>query len=96
MDSSKNPLRIGLKPCGGSQLENPVVNAVNLKEFLGFGSYGTAWGWMQKIERCNIRLDREKLSGRAEVDDFVISGQKSGKRGRGAGGKTIAVIAVER
>jgi hypothetical protein len=36
------------------------------------------------------------LSGRVEVDEFVIDGQKSGKRGRGAEGKTILAAAVER
>ena len=72
------------------------MNAVNLKELLGFGSYNTAWHWLQKLRRCTIRKDREKLSGRVEVDEFVIGGQKSGKRGRGAEGKTIVAVAVER
>jgi hypothetical protein len=30
-----------------------------------------------------------------EFDEFVIGGQRSGKRGRGAEGKTIVVVAVE-
>jgi len=51
---------------------------------------------MQKLSRCTIRKDREKLSGRVEVDEFVIGGEKSGKRDRGAEGKTIAAAAVER
>ena len=72
------------------------VNAANLKELLGLDSYGTAWNWLQKLRRCTIRKDREKLSGRVEVDEFFIGGQKSGKRGRGAGGKTIVAVAIER
>ena len=72
------------------------INAVNLKELLGFGSYGTAWTWLQKLRRCTIRDQREKLSGRIEVDEFFIGGQRSGKPGRGAGGKTIIAVAVER
>jgi hypothetical protein len=31
-----------------------------------------------------------------QVDEFVIGGKKSGKRGRGADGKTIVYVAVER
>ena len=42
-------------------------------------------GWLR---RCTIRQDREKLSGRVEVDEFFIGCQKSGKRGRGAHEKT--------
>jgi hypothetical protein len=30
------------------------------------------------------------------VDEFIIGGKKSGKRGRGADAKTIVAIAVER
>jgi hypothetical protein len=51
---------------------------------------------VQKLRCCTIRNDREKLSGRVEVDEFFIGGKKPGKRGRGAGGKTIALVAVER
>jgi len=96
MDSSKKPITYWFKAMWWFTTRKSGVNAVNLKELLGFGSYGTAWSWMQKLRRCTIRMDREKLSGRVEVDDFVIGGQKSGKRGRGAGGKTIVAIAVER
>ena len=72
------------------------VSAVNLQELLGLGSYNTAWAWLQKIRRCTVRKDRGKLSHRVEVDEFVIGGKKPGKRGRGADGKTIVYVAVER
>jgi hypothetical protein len=48
------------------------------------------------LRRCTIRQDREKLSGRVEVDEFYVGGQKSGKKGRGAEAKTIVAVAVER
>jgi hypothetical protein len=38
----------------------------------------------------------KKLSGRVAVDEFFMGGQKSGKRGRGADGKTIVAVAAER
>ena len=38
---------------------------------------------------------REKLSGTVEVDETFVGGKKSGKRGRGAEGKSIVIIAVE-
>jgi transposase-like protein len=71
------------------------VNAINLQDLLGC-SYVTAWSWLQKLRQCTIRKDREKLSGKVEVDEFFIGGQKPGKRGRGASGKCIVVAAVER
>ena len=96
MDSSKKPITYWFKAMWWFTTRKSGVNAVNLKELLGFGSYHTAWHWLQKLRRCTIRKDREKLSGRVEVDEFVIGGQRAGKRGRGAEGKTLVAAAVER
>jgi transposase-like protein len=35
------------------------------------------------------------LSGTVEVDETYIGGEKPGKRGRGAGGKTLVVVAAQ-
>jgi len=43
-----------------------------------------------------VRPGREKLSGDVEVDETSIGGVKPGKRGRGAAGKTLVAVAVER
>jgi transposase-like protein len=72
------------------------VNAVNLKDLLGLGSYNTAWRWLQKLRSCTIRKGREKLSGHVEVDEFYLGGERSGKRGRGAEHKCVVAVAVER
>ncbi len=96
MGGSKKPITYWFKAMWWFTTRKSGINAVNLKELLGFGSYATAWSWLQKLRRCTIRQNREKLSGRVEVDEFVIGGERSGKRGRGAEGKTIVAIAVER
>ena len=96
MGSSKKPITYWFKAMWWFTTRKSGISAVNLKELLGFGSYATAWSWLQKLRRCTIRQNREKLSGRVEVDEFVIGGERSGKRGRGAEGKTIVTIAVER
>ena len=72
------------------------VNAVNLKDLLGLGSYGTAWSWLQKLRSCTVRKEREKLCGQVETDDFYIGGEHGGRRGRGALHKCAVAIAVER
>ena len=96
MDSSKSPITYWFKAMWWFTTRKSGVNAVNLKELLGFGSYGTAWTWLQKLRRCTIRNEREKLSGRVEVDEFFVGSQRSGKRGRGAEGKLIVAVAAER
>ena len=42
-----------------------------------------------------VRPGRDRLSGLVEVDETYIGGEKKGKRGRGAEGKALVVIAVE-
>ena len=96
MDSSKKPITYWFKAMWWFTTRKSGVNAVNLKDLLGFGCYETAWAWLQKLRRCTIRQGREKLSGDVEVDEFYIGGQQPGKRGRGSNGKTIVAAAVER
>ena len=67
-----------------SKIRKSGINAANLNELLGFGSYATAWRWQRKLRRCTIRKDRVKLSQRVGVDDFFIGVKKLGRRGRGA------------
>jgi transposase-like protein len=95
MHDTKKPITYWFKAMWWFTTRKSGVNAINLQDLLGF-SYVTAWSWLQKLRRCTIRKDREKLSGKVEVDEFFIGGQKPGKRGRGAAGKRIVVAAVER
>lgn len=71
------------------------ASALGMKSVLGLGSYRTAWAWLHKLRRAMVRPGREKLSDEVEVDETYIGGKKSGKRGRGAAGKALVVIAVE-
>lgn len=62
---------------------------------LGLGSYHTAWEWLHKLRRAMVRPGRDRLSGLVEMDETFIGGERSGKRGRGAEGKTLVLIAAE-
>src|SRR5215217_332242 len=58
----------------------------------------TAWLVKHKLMRAMAAREAEKpkLSGRVEVDDAYLGGERpGGKRGRGAAGKTPIVAAVE-
>lgn len=71
-------------------------NALGLQRVLGLGSYQTAWSWLHKMRRAMVRPERERLSGNVEVDETLVGGEEhGGKRGRGAGRKSIVVIAIE-
>jgi transposase-like protein len=96
MHGTKKPLTYWFKAMWWFTTRKSGVNAVNLKDHLGLGSYQTAWLWLHKLRRCTIRQSREPLSGNVEVDEFFIGGLQPGKRGRGANGKTIVLAAVEK
>ena len=49
---------------------------------MGLGSYRTAWALLHKLRRAMVRPDRERLTGRAEVDETFVGGEEEGVRGR--------------
>ncbi len=71
------------------------VSAKGLQKVLGLGSYQTAWTWLHKFRRLMVLSGRSKLQGTIEVDEVFIGGKASGKRGRGAEGKSLIAVAVE-
>ena len=70
-------------------------SALGLQRSLGFGSYHTSWEWMHRIRRAAVVPARTKLTGEVEIDETFIGGVKTGKRGRGAAGKSLVLIAAE-
>jgi ribosomal protein L37AE/L43A len=73
------------------------VSSVELGRRLGV-KQGTAWLMKHKLMRAMQAREatKPKLSGRVEVDDTYLGGERSGgKRGRGAAGETPVIAAVE-
>lgn len=62
---------------------------------LGLGSYQTAWTWLHKLRCAMVRPGRDRLTGTVEVDETYIGGEKPGKRGRGAEGKSLVLVAAQ-
>lgn len=73
------------------------ASAYNLMDFMGFGSYETAWTWLHKLRRAMVRPKREQLRGEIEIDETYIGGKEIGKgrQGRGSETKTLVVVAAE-
>lgn len=71
------------------------VSAVGVQRILGLKRYETVWTWLHKFRRLMVVPERSKLSGIVEIDETLVGGKKSGKRGRGAEGKILVVIAIE-
>ena len=71
------------------------TSALDLQRAIGMG-YETAWTVLHKLRRAMVRQGRESLAGVVEVDETYVGGAVPGRRGRGALGKTIVAISVER
>src|SRR5919202_6706890 len=73
------------------------VSSIELGRRLGV-KQGTAWLMKHKLLRAMAAREaaKPKLTGRVEVDDAYLGGERpGGKRGRGAAGKTPIIAAVE-
>jgi len=72
------------------------ISARALMKLLEINRYDTAWFMCHKIRKAMAERDANyRLAGLIEMDDAYFGGRKSGKRGRGAKGKTIVSVCVE-
>ena len=92
---TRKPLRLWFRAIWHVTSQKHGVSALGLQRVLGLRSYETAWTWMHKLRCAMVRPGRDRLSGVVEVDETYYGGEKHGKRGRGALGKTLVVVAVE-
>jgi len=93
---SKLPLVLIFRALWWMVAQKNGVSAIGLQRVLGLGSYRTAWTWLHKFRRLMVFPGRDKLIGTVEVDETLVGGKTSGKRGRGAEGKSMVIIAIEK
>ena len=70
------------------------ISAKQLQRELGV-TYKTAWRIFKQVRKL-MNESTNPLAGMIEVDETYIGGKRTGKRGRGASGKSIALGMVER
>ena len=92
---TRKPLRLWFRAMWYVTNQKHGVSALGLKSTLGLGSYRTAWTWLHKLRYAMVRPGRDHLAGIVEVDEAYLGGEKPGKRGRGAAGKALVVIAAQ-
>jgi len=92
---TRYPLRVWFKAIWYVVSQKYGASALGIQRILGLGSYHTAWAWLHRLRRAMVRPDRDRLAGVVEVDETYWGTAQSGKRGRGAAGKVLILIAVE-
>lgn len=71
------------------------MSALGLSRAIGIKRQKTGWYLLKRIRTAMVRVGRERLTGDVEVDEVFLGGVKPGKRGRGALGKILILVAVE-
>lgn len=92
---TRKPLHLWFRAIWYIVSQKNGISAMGLQRVLGFPRYETIWIWLHKLRTAMVRPGRDRLSGAVEVDETYIGGERSGKRGRGAAGKTLVLVAVE-
>lgn len=92
---SKIPIHILFRLLWFVVIQKIGISALSLQNVFGIKRYATVWEWLHKFRRIMVLPAREKLSGIVEVDETFVGGTRKGKRGRGAEGKLIVIVAVE-
>jgi len=90
------PLRLWFQAMWYVTNQKQGVSAKGLGQALGLGSYRTAWMWLHKLRRAMVRPGRDSLQGTVEIDETYVGGQRMGKRGRGAEGKVLVLVAAQK
>ena len=93
---TRTPLTVWFEAAWRMTTSKNGLSALELQRTLGLGSYQTAWTMLHRFRRAMGAGAKDRLEGRVEVDETFIGGPRSGPRGRGAGGKSMVAIAVER
>ena len=93
---TRTPLTVWFDAAWRMTTSKNGLSALELQRTLGLGSYQTAWTMLHRFRLAMGSGVKDRLKGRVEVDETFIGGPRSRLRGRGAAGKSIVAIAVER
>ena len=94
-ERSRLPLQLWFRAMWHLTQQKNGASALTVQRLLGLGSYQTAWCWLHKLRRAMVRPGRDRLAGVVEADETYLGGAKPGKRGRGARGKALVLLAVQ-
>ena len=94
--STHVPLRLWFRAMYHLTQSKQGISSIELGRRLGVRQ-NTAWKMKHRLAQVMMERDaRKQLTGRVEIDDAYLGGERTGgKRGRGAPGKTPFVAAVE-
>lgn len=96
MHKTRTPLSLWFWAAYLMTTHTPGISAVQLQRQLGIARYETAWLILQKLRRAMVAPERTPLKVEVEVDETLVGGRHSERRGgRQRDGKALVGVAVE-
>jgi transposase-like protein len=92
---TRKPLTLRFRAAWWVTSQKNGASALGLQRVLGLRSYKTAWTWLHKFRRAMVRPDRDRLTGRVEVDETYLGGLEEGVRGCQTERKALIIVAVQ-
>lgn len=92
---SRLPLTLWFRAAWQVTSQKNGVSAMGLQRVLGLKSYKTAWTLLHKFRHDMVRLGRDRLQGRVQVDEAFLGGEEEGVHGRQTETKAMIAVAVE-
>ena len=92
---TRKPLTLWFRAAWWVTSQKNGASAMGLQRVLGLKSYKTAWTWLHKLRRAMVRPERDRLTGRVEVDETYLGGLEEGVRGRQTECKALIVVAAQ-
>ena len=92
---TRTPLAVWFRAMWWVTTQKNGASALGLQRVLGLKSYETAWTWLHKLRRAMVSPERDRLTGRVEVDESYLGGLEEGLRGRLTEKKALIVVAAE-
>jgi transposase-like protein len=92
---TRKPLTLWFRAVWWVTSQKNGASAMGLQRVLGLRSYKTAWTWLHKLRRAMVRPDRDRLTGRVEVDETYLGGVEEGVRGRQTERKALIIVAAQ-
>ncbi|MCL2788867.1 MAG: IS1595 family transposase [Micrococcales bacterium] len=90
---TRTPLTVWFEAVWLMTVPKNGTSALNLSRVLPIGSYQTSWTMLAKLRSAMSCVDKDKLSGTVEVDEWFHGGVARG--GTALTGKNLVVAAVE-
>src|SRR3954453_12575901 len=92
---TRKPLTLWFRAAWWVTSQKNGASAMGLQRVLGLKSYKTAWTWLHKLRRAMVRPDRDRVTGRVEVDETYLGGLEEGVRGRQTESKALIIVAAQ-